>query len=103
MEVLRRVIDLESNRYLWIEAVDTKICKVALGIEYQTINSGTKIVLNQEKRAHSTVFVGPGMAQLQPTFIRILAFQRYGHTAGRTAPRCIQNVCGNGAHKNFGP
>ena len=99
MEVLRSVIDLKSNRYLRIKAVDAQVRKVALGVEYQTINSGTEIVFNQKKGAHPAIFIGPGMTQLQPAFIRILTFQRYGHATRRTPPRCIQNVCGNGTHK----
>src|SRR6267142_3328949 len=102
MVMLCRIIDLERDRYLRIEAFNLKTLEIAFHIEDQTINAGTQIILNQKERFHPPIFVGPGVGQLHPGLVWILKFEGDGYTAGRSASRCIEDVGGDGA-PSFSP
>lgn len=83
--MLRFVIDLKHNSNLWIKEIDAEAHKIVLSIKHQPVRTAGKRYFNQKERLHATVFVGPGMAELGPAFIRILCFKVNGNAAGRSA------------------
>ena len=86
MIVLRRIIDLEHHRNLRIKILDVEFGEIVLRIEDQPIRSTRKRFFNQKEGLHPAVFIGPGMTQLGPGFIRVLEVQMDGDAnRGRAA------------------
>ena len=86
MIVLGRVIDLEHHRNLRIKILDAEFREIMLRIEHQPIGAAQKRFFNQKEGLHPAIFIGPGMTQLGPGFIRILDVQMDSDaTGGRAA------------------
>lgn len=102
MIMLRRVGDFENDRDLRIKKLDTEFGKVVLGIEDQPVSSARKRFFNQKEWFHPAVFVGPGMTQLRPCFVRVLDVQMDRNAARRRTARYVEDVRRDGAHNESG-
>src|SRR3989454_9584299 len=94
MIMLRRIIDLKGDCYLWIEGFDIERGEIAFRIEDQAIDAGSQIILNQKEWFHPAILIGPGVSYLHPALVRVLKFERDGDFAGGPAARCIEDEIG---------
>ena len=86
MIVLCGIGDLEYHRHLWIKIFNVEFGEVVFGIEDEPVSAAGQRFFNQKERFHAAVFIGPGMTQLGPRFIRVLNVQMNRDAAcGRTA------------------
>ena len=92
MIMLRTVVDIEYDRYLRIESVDTQLREIGLGIKIQPVGAIGHRSIDEKKWFHAPVSVGPCMAQLGPTLVRVLKLETNRDTTRRCACGRIENV-----------
>jgi len=97
--MLRTIVDVEDDRYLRIEAVDTQRREIWFGIKNQPVRAVGHRSIDEEERFHTPVGVGPCMAQLGPTLIGVLKFETDRHTTSRRSSGRIEYMGRNRAHR----
>ena len=93
------VNNVENDSNLWIERFDSETIEVSIDIEYESINTSGQRLMDQEERLDASILIGPGVAQLRPTFVGILRLQTDRDAFCRSSSRGIEYVCGDGAHR----
>jgi hypothetical protein len=96
--MLGTIVDNEYDRHLRIEARDAERRKVWLSIEDQPIGAIRHRPIDEKERFHTTIGVGPCMAQLGPALVSVLYFETNRDAAGRRTPGRIQYVGRDRAH-----
>ena len=91
--MLRSLVDLEYDAHLWIKAVNIQRRKIAISVEDQSVSSCQQWLFKQEERLHSTIFIGPGVAELAPALVCALHFEIDGNSARRCASGGVEDVC----------
>jgi hypothetical protein len=84
--------DREHHADLRIEAVHLKTREIGLGVEDEPVGSCRQWLFKQKEGLDSPLFVGPGMGELLPTLITVLAFKIDGYSIRRFAARCVKNM-----------
>ena len=80
--MLGTIVDIEYDRHLRIEARNTERRKVWLSVKDQPVGAIRHGSIDEKKRLHATIGIGPCMAQLGPALIGILYFETNRDTAG---------------------
>ena len=96
--MLGAVVDVEDDRDLRIEAIHAERRKIRLSIKHQPISATRYGPIDEKKRLHAPVAVGPGMAQLRPAFVGVLYLKTNGHATCGRAARSVEYVRGDRAH-----
>src|SRR2546423_3977923 len=99
--MLGAVVDVEDDRDLRIEAIHAERRKIRLSIKHQPISATRYGPIDEKKRLHAPVAVGPGMAQLRPAFVGVLYLKTNGHATCGRAARSVEYVRGDRAHGSW--
>lgn len=83
--MLRRVTNFKDNGDLWVKAVDTQRGEIWFGIKDEAIGSLSHWLRDEKEWFHSSIRIGPRMAQLGPRLIGVLYFETNCDAAGRGA------------------
>ena len=96
--MLSWIVNVEDDADLRIERLDLEFGKVRFSLEDEPVSARFDGLLEQKEGLDAPVFIGPGVAELRPAFIRILHFKRDGNRVRGPPARDIKNVRGDAAH-----
>ncbi len=96
--MLGAVVDVENDRHLWIKTGEAERREVGFSIKNQPVCAVRHRAIDEKKRLHAPVGVGPRMAQLRPTLVSVLHLERYRDATGGCSSRRVEDMSGDGAH-----
>ena len=76
--MLDSVVYVKNHCHLWKEAGDAKRREIRFGVKNEPVSSVRNWTIDKEERLHPAVGIGPCMAQLGPTLVSVLHFERDG-------------------------
>jgi len=87
-----RVSDFETHTNLRIETINIVGGEVGLRIKDKPVVACAEYGLDQEKRFHSAIVIGPCLSQLGPTLIQILKVEPDVDAIGWSTARNVQDM-----------
>jgi hypothetical protein len=98
MVVLRRILNFEYDRDLWIETLDIDPREIAFRVEDQPVDSRVQMAFDEKERFDATVIIRPGLRERGPAIVCVSYSEINMDAARGPAARRVENVCRDCAH-----